>query len=255
MRRKIIAGNWKMHKTPHEAVQLVNALRNKTVNVTQTDMVVCPPFVALYPVHQIIQGSNIALGAQNVFWETQGAFTGEISAPMLVDTGCEFVIIGHSERRQYFHETDQTVNRRLKKALEFGLKPILCIGETLEQREAEKTFDVLKQQIEGGLAGLEASQVQSMIFAYEPVWAIGTGRNATPEQAEEAHRFIRGTLAELLGRPLAEQVRIQYGGSVKPANADSLLAQPNVDGALVGGASLDAESFVAIVKSAEKMTE
>ncbi len=255
MRKKIIAGNWKMHKTPAEAVQLVNELKVKVVNIHHVDMIVCPPYLAIPAVQASLKETAIRVGAQNVFWEDQGAYTGEISAPMLVNAGCSYVIIGHSERRQYFHETDETINRKIKKALKFQLKPIFCIGETLEQREAGQTFPVLKTQLDGGLAGIDAAAIQNIVIAYEPVWAIGTGRNATPEQAQEAHQFIRSTLAEKFGRPIADGLRIQYGGSVKPENAEALLSQPDVDGALVGGASLKADSFADIIQAAENLSK
>lgn len=254
MRKFLIAGNWKMHKTPHEAVQLAKALRNKTINIASTEIVVCPPFVCLTGVAQALRESNIELGGQNLFWEDQGAFTGEISAPMLQASGCRYVIVGHSERRQYFNETEETVNRRLRAALTHELSPIFCIGETLEEREEEQTFAVLQRQLDGGLAGLDASDFANIVIAYEPVWAIGTGRNATPAQAEEVHNWIRERIAASYGRPVAERLRILYGGSVKPANAVELLEQPDVDGALVGGASLDAGSFAQIIKEAEKIS-
>ena len=244
-----------MHKTPTEAVQLANAIKYKAVNIEQTDIILCPPYISIPAVREIIQETPIGLGAQNVFWEEKGAFTGEVSAPMLVDAGCSYVIIGHSERRQYFGESNTIVNKKLKKSLEFNLYPIYCIGETLDQREAGKTFEVLEDQLLGGLADITAEQVERIIIAYEPVWAIGTGRNATPEQAEEAHRFIREMIGRQYGRPVADRIRIQYGGSVKPNNALDLLSQPDVDGALVGGASLDAEQFMAIVQAAETIAK
>ena len=233
----------------------MNELKVKTVNIENVDMIVCPPYLAIPAVQAVLKETPIRVGAQNLFWENEGAYTGEISAPMLVDAGCTYVIIGHSERRQYFHETDETINRKIKKALEFRLKPIFCIGETLEQREAGQTFTVLKNQLDGGLQDIAASAMQNIIIAYEPVWAIGTGRNATPEQAQEAHQFIRSTLAEKFGRPIADELRIQYGGSVKPENAEALLSQPDVDGALVGGASLKADSFAKIIEAAEHLSK
>ncbi len=254
MRTKIIAGNWKMHTTPREAVSLVQALKARTVNIHRTEMVVCPPFVSLTAVAPLLAETRIGLGAQNMHWEDQGAFTGEISAPMLKDAGCQYVILGHSERRRYFGETDEKVNKKLQKALASGLTPIVCIGETLEEREAGKTFSVLQTQLSGGLRDLTPESAANIILAYEPVWAIGTGRNATPEQAQEAHGFLRSWIAESFGRPVADGMRIQYGGSVKPENAASLLRQPDVDGALVGGASLKAESFAAIIEAAEKLS-
>jgi len=253
MRNIIIAGNWKMHKTIGEAVKLVNALKVKTLNIRKTDVVVCPPYLALKFVADALKESNIQVGAQNVFWEKEGAFTGEISPGMLLDAGCTYVIIGHSERRQYFGETDATVNKRLRAALQSKLRPILCVGETLAEREAGNTFSVIGTQLEGGLRDATAADLANLILAYEPVWAIGTGRNAAPEQAEEVHRFIRRTISDQFGEAAAAAIRIQYGGSVKPANAEALLRQSNVDGALVGGASLDADRFIEIVKTAEKL--
>lgn len=253
MRKKIIAGNWKMYKTPSEAARLVQALKVKVVNIRQTEMVVCPPFVSLAAVRDGLASSNVKLGAQNIFWENEGAFTGEISAPMLIDAGCQYVIIGHSERRQYFHETNVSVNRRLKAALASGLEVIFCVGETLQQRDGGTTFQVIGTQLLEGLQDIPSESMQHVVVAYEPVWAIGTGRNASPEQAQEAHRFIRDKIADSYSRPVADHLRILYGGSVKPANADELLRQPDVDGALVGGASLDAASFAEIIKSAESL--
>ena len=253
MRNIIIAGNWKMHKTVGESVKLVNALKVKTLNIRKTEVVVCPSYVALKSVADALKESNIHVGAQNVFWEKEGAFTGEISPGMLVDAGCTYAIVGHSERRQFFGESDATVNKRLQAALQDNLKPILCVGETLAEREAGNTFSVIATQLEGGLQGLTAVDLANMVLAYEPVWAIGTGRNATPEQAEEVHKFIRQKIGDKFGEATAAAIRIQYGGSVKAANAEVLLSQANVDGALVGGASLDADSFIEIIKSAEKL--
>ncbi|MCB9510667.1 MAG: triose-phosphate isomerase [Deferribacteres bacterium] len=253
MRRKIIAGNWKLNKTISESIRLVNTLKVKIVNVSHTDMIVCPTFISLSAVAEALKGSNIQLGAQNLFWEENGAFTGEISGPMLKSAGCSHVIIGHSERRQYFGETDETVNKRLKAAISAKLSPIVCVGETLHQREENQTFDVIKAQIGGALQGFDTSELRELIIAYEPVWAIGTGKNATPEQAQDVHSFIRSQLEVLFQADFAASVRIQYGGSVKPENADSLLSQPDIDGALVGGASLDADGFAAIIKSSENL--
>lgn len=248
MRTPIIAGNWKMNTVVNEAKALVEALKDLVSNVKDVEVVVCPPFISLTAVRDVIAGSNIELGAQNVYWEKSGAFTAEVSAPMLTSVGCTYVIIGHSERRTYFNETDETVNKRIFAALDEGLKPIVCVGETLEEREAEKTFDVIKTQISGGLANLSQEQMTSVVIAYEPVWAIGTGKTATKEQAQEVHAFIRKLLAELFGEATAEATRIQYGGSVKPENASELMNQPDIDGALVGGAALKADSFEKIVK-------
>ena len=251
MRKKLIAGNWKMHKTVPEAQTLARQLADRLSDVNFADVAICPPFVDLYPVSLILREkeSKIILGAQNMHPEPKGAFTGEISAEMLLSAGAKMVILGHSERRHIFGETDGFINAKVRRALEVGLLPILCIGETLEQRKAGKTNDVLREQITKSLAGVQIDDPHKIIIAYEPVWAIGTGVNATPEQAQEAHTFVRGLLAQLWGEQVAQEVRILYGGSVKPANAQSLLSQPDVDGALVGGASLDADSFEGIIRS------
>lgn len=237
-----------MNTVLDEAKVLAEDLKSRVSDVTEVEVVVCPPFISLSAVQGVIEDCNIALGAQNVYWEKSGAFTAEVSAPMLKSVGCTYVIIGHSERRTYFGETDETVNKRIFAALEEGLKPIVCVGETLEEREAEKTFDVIKQQINAGLTALSTEQMTSIVVAYEPVWAIGTGKTASPEQAQEVHAFIRQLLLEMFGEATAEATRIQYGGSVKPDNASVLMGQPDIDGALVGGASLKAESFANIVK-------
>jgi triosephosphate isomerase len=247
MRRPIIVGNWKMHKTTAEAVTLVKALHASVAQVQDVEIGVAPPYTALMAVAEALRGSAIFVAAQNMHWEPQGAFTGEISAAMLADVGCKRVIIGHSERRQYFAETDATVNRKLKAALNAQLDPILCIGETLDQREGNATFGVLEQQIRQGLAEIPADGMQRIVLAYEPIWAIGTGQTATPAQAQEVHAFIRGLLGTLYGNALADGVRIQYGGSVNAGNIQTLMTQPDVDGALVGGASLEASSFAQIV--------
>lgn len=247
MRRPIIVGNWKMHKTTAEAVALVQALRSSVAQVHDVDIGVAPPCTALMVVAEALRGSTIFVTAQNMHWEPQGAFTGEISAAMLSDVGCTRVIVGHSERRQFFAETDATVNRKLRAALNAQLDPILCIGETLDQREGNATFSVLAQQIRQGLADIAAAGMSRVVMAYEPIWAIGTGKTATPAQAQEVHAFIRGLLGELYGKALADEVRIQYGGSVNAGNIHTLMTQPDVDGALVGGASLEASSFEQIV--------
>ena len=252
MRKPIIAGNWKLNKTPHEAILLVDELKRELVDVTGVDVVLCPPFVDLTDVSDALIDHDIALGAQNLFWEDSGAFTGEISAPMLKDIGVSHVIIGHSERRQYFHETNETVNKRLKAALKHGLIPIVCVGENLAQRESNKTFDIIKYHCEGSLAGLSAEEMKNVVVAYEPVWAIGTGKTASPQQAQEVHVFIRQLLGKMFNVEIANSVRIQYGGSVTPDNVATLMAQADIDGALVGGASLKAPSFAAIVKGAKK---
>ena len=237
-----------MNTVVDEAKALVEELKGLVSDVKDVEVVVCPPFISLSAVQDVIKDTNIELGAQNVYWEKSGAFTAEVSAPMLKSVGCTYVIIGHSERRTYFGETDETVNKRIFAALGEGLKPIVCVGETLEEREAEKTFDVIKQQISGGLVNLTQEQMESIVIAYEPVWAIGTGKTASKEQAQEVHAFIRKLLAEIFGDATAEATRIQYGGSVKPDNASDLMAQPDIDGALVGGAALKAASFEGIVK-------
>jgi triosephosphate isomerase len=252
MRKPIIAGNWKMHKTIHEAIDLANKIKREVYTLGDIDIVLCPPYTALDEVYEVIMDTNIALGAQDAHWEKEGAFTGEVSCGMLVDAGCRYVIIGHSERRQYFHETNDTVNRKARAALDSGLIPIMCVGETLAERKAGKTFDVIRDHVENGLKGLGEEAVERMVIAYEPVWAIGTGVNATRDQAQEAHLYVRALLAKLYTRELAEAVRIQYGGSVKPDNIKELMGEPDVDGALVGGASLKAESFIEIVKSSIK---
>ena len=250
MRRKIIAGNWKMNKTLREAMDLAKALRVKLINVNKVDIVLCPTAPNLMAVSEIIKDTNIELGAQNMHWEKSGAFTGEVSSAMLKSVGCSYVILGHSERRQFFGETDEGVNRKINSALSDGLTPIVCVGESLEQRQNGVTEEIVGQQVRGCLADLSEGEVTSLVLAYEPIWAIGTGINATPEQAEEVHSFIRKLLTELYNSSVAESIRIQYGGSVKPDNATILLSQSNIDGALVGGASLSADSFADIVKSA-----
>ncbi|RLC44420.1 MAG: triose-phosphate isomerase [Candidatus Coatesbacteria bacterium] len=251
-RRPLIAGNWKMHKTIKESVELVDGIIGSLAKqpVEGVDVLVCPAFTALERVSKRLSGTDIALGGQNCSHLREGARTGEISPLMLLDAGCTFVILGHSERRSYFHETNEMIGAKVKLALECGLRPVLCVGEALEQREQGRTFDVLRTQIEGCLTGLAAEQLAKVTVAYEPIWAIGTGRTATPETAQEAHRFIRGLIASLSMAQVANGTRILYGGSVKPENAASLLAQPDIDGALVGGASLKADAFYAIITSA-----
>ena len=247
MRTPVIAGNWKMHKTRDEARALARAIREGSGDLTRREVVLAPPFTALAAVAEEIQGSGIVLAAQNVHWEDKGAFTGEISTSMLKDADCGMVILGHSERRQYFGETDELVNRKARATLRAGLQPIICIGETLAERESGKHEDTVSQQLAGGLDGLTAEDLLRIIFAYEPVWAIGTGRTASPEIAQEMHGCIRGRLLEKFGKN-AETVRILYGGSVKPDNVDALMRQPDIDGALVGGACLEAESFLRIIR-------
>jgi triosephosphate isomerase len=238
-----------MYKTIPEALELVNGLKASCAGVKDREILVCPQFPALYPVSQALKGANIAVGGQNVFWETKGAFTGEVSPDMLVSAGCKYVIIGHSERRQYFGETDETVNKKMKAAFKAGLTPIVCVGETLAEREQNITFKVIERQVRNGVAGLSPEQAQTLVIAYEPVWAIGTGKTATPQQAEEVHAFIRKIYGEIYG-VAAEAIRILYGGSVKPDNVSELMKQPNIDGGLVGGASLEVDSFTKIVRYA-----
>ena len=247
-RRPIMAGNWKMNMLVAEAEALVKELIGGLDGAEDVDVVVAPPFPSLYPVGKLLRGSPIALAAQNLHWEVSGAYTGEVSARMLLDVGCQYVILGHSERRQYFGETDETVNRRLNSALSEGLAPILCVGEVLEERKAGRTWDVVGRQVRQGLEGVSREEAQRLTIAYEPVWAIGTGETATPSQAQEVHAQIRGLIGELYDEALAQGLRIQYGGSAKPDNIRGLMDQPDVDGALVGGASLKAESFLGIVK-------
>lgn len=248
MRKPIIAGNWKMHKTAGEGAKLVQEINALTSAVQDVEIVVCPPFTTLTAVAGAVAGTNIGLGAQNMHWEDKGAFTGEIAPGMLKDIGCTHVIIGHSERRQYFAETDQTVNNKLKAALKAALKPIVCVGETLAEREANATEKVVGVQVKGALEGLSAEQVAGLVIAYEPVWAIGTGRTASADDANAVCAFIRRTVAEMFGQLSADSVRIQYGGSVKPDNVAELMAKSDIDGALVGGASLEADSFSKLVK-------
>jgi triosephosphate isomerase len=247
-RKPIIAGNWKMHKTRQQAADLANALAASVGTYDAVEVVLCPPFTALETVAQAIRGTKISLGAQNCHWADQGAYTGEISPLMLVDVGCKYVIIGHSERRQYFVETDESINKKAQAAYRHGLIPIICVGETLEERQAGKTESVVTTQVRGCLQGLPAEKVAESVIAYEPVWAIGTGQTATKEQAQEVHALIRKLVAEMFSTDVAEKIRIQYGGSVKPQNIRELMAQPDIDGALVGGASLEADSFAAIVR-------
>ena len=247
MRIPVIAGNWKLFKTIGEATALVKELKTLVANTEAVEIVVAPVFTALSRVSEAASGSNINIAAQNCFWEEEGAFTGEVAPKLLKDAGCSHVIIGHSERRQYFGETDATVNKKTKAAIAAGLSAIVCVGETLAERESVKTFSVIETQIKSGLDGLSPEIVARVISAYEPVWAIGTGKTASDEQAQEVHFFIRNLVTQLFGRSTADAVRILYGGSVKPDNVKGLMAQSDIDGALVGGASLKADSFAAIV--------
>jgi triosephosphate isomerase len=250
MRTPIIAGNWKMYKTHEEAFQLASALKQKLSDIDSVKVVLCPPFTALASVRDATLGSNILLGAQNMHWEKEGAFTGEISPQMLLTMGCKYVIIGHSERRGYFFETNETINLKVKSALGFGLIPIVCVGEKLEEREANKTEQVVENHVRGAFGDLTGDFATKCVIAYEPVWAIGTGKTATPSQANEVHLFIRELLSSMFDQDCAEKINILYGGSVKPENSKELLEMPDIDGALVGGASLDADSFEKIVRSA-----
>jgi len=251
MRKPIIAGNWKMNKTNKEAASLMNDIIFNVKKVQDVEIVVCPPYTALSDVNRMIKKTNIELGAQDVYFEEKGAFTSKVSAEMLKDVGCTYVIIGHSETRQYFNETDVSVNKKIKTALKYRLNPIICVGESLKQREAGKTMPVIKSQLKGALKDITKRQMGSVVIAYEPVWAIGTGKTATPEQAQEVHYELRKLLIQLYGPDTAEGVRILYGGSVKPDNVKDLMAEEDIDGGLIGGASLDADSFSKIVKFKE----
>jgi triosephosphate isomerase len=249
MRKKFVAGNWKMYTNGASAVQLAAAIVQGLGDEDRVSVAVCPPFPYLGRVAEVLRGSRVALGAQNLFPEKEGAFTGEVSPDMLVDVGCQCVILGHSERRHKLGESDAFINRKVHAALDVGLRVILCVGELLEEKKGKVTHRVLESQFAGGLAGVRPEQAQRLVIAYEPVWAIGTGHNATPEEAQEAHVFLRQLAARKFGEETARTLPIQYGGSVKPDNAASLLSQPDVDGALVGGASLKADQFLAIVRA------
>jgi triosephosphate isomerase len=246
-RRPIIAGNWKMNKTSTEARDLASKLIPLVSGVKDRDIVLAPPFTSIPAVAETIKGTNMALSAQDLFWEEKGAFTGEISAEMLLDLGCKYVIIGHSERRQFFGETEETVNKKVRQALNKGLLPIVCVGELLSERESGKANEVIERQVVGALKGVAAAEMQKIVIAYEPVWAIGTGKTATPDQANEIHAFIRQKIKSMYNGDVAGSLRIQYGGSVTPENVSTLMAKPDIDGALVGGASLKPESFAALV--------
>jgi triosephosphate isomerase len=248
MRTPLIAGNWKMYKTEAQAADTARRLAAAVADVTTVEVMVAPPFTALSAVSREVSGTVIRLGAQNLFWETEGAFTGEIAPGMLTAIGCTYVIVGHSERRQYFGETDETVNRRVGAALAAGLIPVFCVGETEAQRDAGETFSVLDKQVGIGLQGVSLKNPGELVVAYEPVWAIGTGKTATRQQAQDVHRHLRDWLAQRFDSETAEGIRILYGGSVKPGNASELMAMPDIDGALVGGASLDADVFSQIVR-------
>jgi triosephosphate isomerase len=247
MRHPFIAGNWKMFKTVHDTVVYVKEFRSLVKDMEDVEIVIAPPFTAVYAAAEAARNSNIGVAAQNLHWERDGAFTGEIAGPMIKEAGAEYVIIGHSERRTLFGETDQSVNRKIGAGIAAGLVPIVCIGETLAEREAGETLSVLDRQIKSGFDGVTGEQVGALVIAYEPVWAIGTGRTATADQAQEAHAHIRQRLRQWFGAPAADECHVIYGGSVKPDNTKDLIAQPDVDGALVGGASLDIKSFFEIV--------
>ena len=250
MRKPIIAGNWKLHKTVKESIDLVTLLKRQVQEFDQVGVVVCPVFTALASVGEVLMGSEIHMGAQDLYWEEKGAFTGQVSAPLIKDTGASYVIIGHSERRQFFHETDETVNKKIKAALKWNLTPIVCVGELLAEREGNKTMQVVERQIKGAFESLSAEDIKKLTVAYEPVWAIGTGKVASPEQAQEVHAFIRKQVYSLFGSETAEGLRILYGGSVKPDNIAGLMQKPDIDGALVGGASLEAQMFTDIIRGA-----
>ena len=247
MRTPIIAGNWKLYKTVGEAVELVKELLGGLGSIAEREVVICPPFTALYALRPLLVGTNLQLGAQDLFYETQGAYTGAIAPAMLADVGCRYVIVGHSERRQLFGDTDASVNRKLHAALAGKLRPIMCVGESKPQRDSGTAEPIVTAQVRAGLAAVAAEQLAELVIAYEPIWAIGTGDTATAADAQAMHLAIRTTLTELYGDALAQSVRIQYGGSVKPDNVDELMAQPDIDGALVGGASLKADSFLRVV--------
>lgn len=247
MRTPLIAGNWKMYKTTGEARELVMSLKKNLAGIRGVEIAVCPPFTVLASLTELLKDSEISLGAQDLFWEDEGAYTGEISGLMLKDLGCRYVIIGHSERRQHFGETDEQVNKKVQAALKHKLEPIICVGETLEQREADETETLVKEQVEKGLQGVEEEEAGNIVIAYEPIWAIGTGRSSTGVDANRVAGLIRRTLTALYSPAIGEKIRILYGGSVKPANINEFMTQPDIDGALVGGASLDAESFTEIV--------
>jgi triosephosphate isomerase (TIM) len=255
MRQLFVAGNWKMNLNGEQGRALCQALRDQLAGVCNVRLAVCPPYVYLKDAAAVLAGSNIAVGAQNMYIEDNGAFTGEVSGAMLLDAGCRLVILGHSERRHVMGESDAFINRKVLRALAVGLEPILCVGEKLEQREAGQTESVVAGQLRAGLEGVSAEQMAKVTIAYEPVWAIGTGKTATPAQAEEVHKLLRGLLAEVYDAGTAQRAIIQYGGSVKPSNVAELMSQPDVDGALVGGASLKADAFVLLVKSAATVTK
>ncbi len=255
MRRFLIAGNWKMNCGPADAAELLEGLKTTKPEIAEeVDVLVCPPFVSLGMSVNYLHDTDINVGAQNIHFENNGAYTGEVSASMLTEAGCSFVLIGHSERREYFGETDSTVNKKAKKAMEFDLVPVICVGESLDQRKQDIHFDLVKNQVIAAFEGIDNNEALDIVVAYEPIWAIGTGETATPEQAQEMHAHIRSTLADLYDQETADEIRILYGGSMKPANAEELLGQPDVDGGLIGGASLKAEDFASLITTAEKLS-
>ncbi|MFH1892540.1 MAG: triose-phosphate isomerase [Candidatus Zixiibacteriota bacterium] len=249
MRRYVIAGNWKMQKDDREAVELCNAIRSGYKPDDRYELVICPPFTSIASAVETVKGTDIAVGGQNICWEAEGAFTGEVSAQMLLTAGCKYVILGHSERREYLSEGDQLIGTKVQLALSTGLVPIVCVGEKIEERESGRTEDVVGGQFDGVFADIDKAGFDKCVVAYEPVWAIGTGKTATPEMADDVHRFIRGRVEKKFGRESAEKMRILYGGSMKPTNSAELLAQPNIDGGLIGGASLKADSFLGIAST------
>jgi len=252
MRKTIIAGNWKMYKMIKDGQELAVALKRELYKIENVDIVICPAYTLLAYLADDLEDSNIVIGAQDIYWQEEGAFTGEVSAAMLKDAGCKYVIVGHSERRQFFGDTNETVNKKIQACLKHGLTPIICVGENLQERESGDTFKVIQNHIQGSLAEISAQDIIKTVIAYEPVWAIGTGKTATADQAQEVHKYIRDLLRKMYGEEVASSIRIQYGGSVKPENITELISKPDVDGALVGGASLKADSFSAIViKSSE----
>ncbi|OIN98915.1 triose-phosphate isomerase [Candidatus Desantisbacteria bacterium CG_4_10_14_0_8_um_filter_48_22] len=248
MRKPIIAANWKMNKTVSEAAEFARELKDLAKDIFSVEIVVCPPFIALGAVGEVLRNTNIRMGAQNMHWEKSGAFTGEISPVMLRDLGCRFVIIGHSERRGYFQETNKDINKKMKSAFSFNLTPIMCVGEKLEERESKSTLKVVEKQIKEGLAEIGKEEIKSLVVAYEPIWAIGTGKTATPADASEVHAHIRSVLSSMHDSETAQQVRIQYGGSVTPESVGGLMKEEGIDGALVGGASLNVNSFLKIIQ-------
>lgn len=253
MRKPIIAGNWKMYKDINEAIDLINAIKRGVFDSDNVEVLICPPYTNLSEAGEMLVESNMKLGAQNCHWEKEGAFTGEISVPMIKSVNCSHVIIGHSERRKYFGETDATVCKKVAAVIDGGLIPVMCVGETLEERESGKTMEIVKQQVLGGLEGFDEGYLSGLVIAYEPVWAIGTGKTATPEQAEEVHRSIRAIISDRFSPALSASIRILYGGSVNPGNVKQLMSEEDIDGGLIGGASLKADSFIEMVKTTSQL--